>query len=148
MWDRWMRSAPAPCTCSTRASPRAGAWDATCSGRTSSTTSRTHGAASANTQPTSTTFRRLATGKAAITRPRIPFTPGGPTCPRISFTITRRDLAARALVSDRAAVDIDRLTGDECAGVGRQEYRRAADIVGRHVAFDHPRAERMGPDLF
>ena len=59
MSARSMRSAPAPCTCSTRALPKAGAWAGTCSARISSTTSRTRGAASANIPPISTTSRRL-----------------------------------------------------------------------------------------
>jgi hypothetical protein len=54
----------------------------------------------------------------------------------------------RALVSDSTAVDIDRLTGDEGARIRGQKHRRAAEIIGRHVALDHAGIERMRPDLF
>ena len=54
-------------------------------------------------------------------------TPGGPTCPRISSIITKRDPAEPKLVADRTAIDIDRLTGNECAGVGGEKDSGTTD---------------------
>jgi catechol 2,3-dioxygenase len=93
-WD--VGSAPAPCTCSTRASPKAGAWAATCSARTTSTTCRIRGEASANIRRISTTSPPPATGRRGITPRTIPSMRGGRTSPRTSFTITRRKVRAAA----------------------------------------------------
>ena len=76
-----MRSAPAPCICSTRATTRAGASAGTCSARTSSTTCAIPGAATANIPPTSTMSPPTATGRPATIRRRISFYAWGPNVP-------------------------------------------------------------------
>jgi hypothetical protein len=68
-------------------------------------------------------------------------------CPRISSIITKRNPAEPKLVSDRAAIDLDRLTGNECAGGRGEKDSGTTELVRRRVAFDHSRVDRMRPDL-
>jgi catechol-2,3-dioxygenase len=70
-------------------SPRDGVSVATCWARTSFTTFRILGAASANIPPTSIIFQSIATGRREIFRRTIRFTLGGQTFRKISCIITR-----------------------------------------------------------
>ena len=87
--DRSTRSAWAPCTCSRRATPKAGDSAATFSARTISTTCAIRGAATAEYSADIDYVPATVTGRAAISRRKTRFTLGDQMSRKISFGTMR-----------------------------------------------------------